>query len=95
MLDRYQHVIYKGETILFSGRQDGIHHGDVTIILDGSASRAILQWMPVSDGLMMARFITPHAKVMIIQCYAPPSDHEDAEKDDYYQKLQELVNNIP
>ena len=85
---------YEGQTILFSGRQDGIHHGTIAIILDGSASRAISQWMPVSNDLILASFITLHAKVMIIQCYAPPNDHKDAEEDDYYQQLQELVKII-
>ena len=59
---------YEGMTILFSGRHNGIHHGGIAIILDGSASRALSQWTQVNYGLMMARFVTSYAKVLIIQC---------------------------
>ena len=84
----------EGMTNLLSGRQDGIHCDGMAIILDGSASRALLQLMPVSDLLMMARFVTLHAEVMFIQCYIPPNDHKDTEKECYCQELQELVSNI-
>ena len=39
--------------------------------------------------------MTHHANVSINQCYAPTNDHEDADKEDLYQQLQDLVNMIP
>ena len=68
------------KTILSTGRQDGIHCGGIAIILDRSVSRALSRGMPVIDGIMMARFVTSDAKVMIVQCCEPPNDHEDAKR---------------
>ena len=52
----------------FSGGYHGIHCDSMAIILDKSASQALTQWTPISECLMMARFVTLCAKVPIIQC---------------------------
>ena len=44
---------------------------------------------------MTARFITSHAKVSIVPCYAPTNEHDDADKDAFYQHLQDVVDKIP
>ena len=36
-----------------------------------------------------------HAKVTVIQCYAPLSDHDSAKKDPFYQWLQDLAEKVP
>ena len=71
----------KDKTILFPGSHDGIHHDSVAIILDKSVSKALTQWNQANECLMTARFGTSCTKVTIIQGYAPPNDHEEAEKD--------------
>ena len=67
----------ENKTILFSGRQDNIHREGVAFILDRASKNALVEWVPVNERLITARFMTPHAKVSIIQCYAPTNDHED------------------
>ena len=42
---------------------------------------------------MTAWFMTAHDKLRILQCYAPPNDHDDTPKDQFYQWFQDLVNN--
>ena len=39
-------------------------------------------------------FVTSHAKVTMVKCYAPPNDHEEVQKDEYYQQLQDLISHI-
>ena len=85
----------KNKTILFSGRQDNIHRDGVALILDKQAVSALEEWTPVNERLLTARFITAHAKVTVIQCYAPPNDHDDDDKDAFYQQLQDLVEKVP
>ncbi|XP_058612499.1 uncharacterized protein LOC131527427 [Onychostoma macrolepis] len=51
--------------------------------------------MPINEHLLTARFVTSHAKVTIVQCYAPRDDHEDTEKDLVYQQLQDLLDKVP
>ena len=44
---------------------------------------------------MTAQSIRAHAKITIILCYAFPNDHEHSAKDQFYQYLQDLVNDTP
>ena len=44
---------------------------------------------------MIARFVTSHAKVTIIMHSMPSIDHEEVEKDEYFQELVDLINHIP
>ena len=77
------------KAILFWERHDGM-----PIILDNSASKALTQQTQISEHLMTARFVTSHAKVTIIQCCMPPTDHEEVVKDKYFQELQDLVSHV-
>ena len=44
---------------------------------------------------MTPQFVTVHAKVTIIQCYAPLNDYDDTTKDQFHQHPQDLFNNTP
>ena len=50
---------------------------------------------PSNERLMRARLNGKHAKLSIIQCYAPINDADDDEKDAFYIKLQEEVEKLP
>ena len=54
------------KTILFSGRQDDIHHGGVAVILDKDANSALTEWTPVNEQLITTIFVTSHAKVTVM-----------------------------
>ena len=53
--------------------------------MDKFANSALEEWTPINERLMTARFITSHAKVSIVPCYAPTNEHDDADKDAFYQ----------
>ena len=74
---------------MFSERQTDIHRDGVAIILDKDTNSVL----PVDEQLITARFVTAHAKVTITQCYAPPNNHDDYEKDSFYE--QQLIDKIP
>ena len=48
--------LISGHTILFSGRPDNQHRGGVAIIINKKHEKYLLEWKPVSDRLIMARF---------------------------------------
>ena len=59
------------------------------------AEKLLIQWEPISERLITARFQTRFVKVIIIQYYAPTNDHNDENKDKFYKKLQNLINKTP
>ena len=84
-----QHLTATGETILYSGRDDNHHSAGVALILKRGLKNTLIEWQPVNERLIRARFNGKHAKLSIIQCYAPTNDADDEEKDAFYIRLQE------
>lgn len=80
-----------GETIIYSGHEDQHHHG-VAIIMSKEAAGALLEWKPVSERIIVARFNSKHIKTTIIQVYAPTNDASDEEKERFYNQLQQVYS---
>jgi len=73
----------EGYTILYSGKEDQHTHG-VGIILNQMASKALISWNPVNHRLISARLGTQHAKISLVQVYAPTEAASDQDKDEFY-----------
>ena len=54
-------------------------------MLTKKATRALLEWNPVSSRIISARFETKFQKTTIIQVYAPTNNADENEKDEYYK----------
>ncbi|PIK40142.1 putative craniofacial development protein 2-like [Apostichopus japonicus] len=80
-----------GETVVYSGREDGVHRSGVAIMLSKHAERALIEWRPVNDRIITARFYSNYIKVTIIHVYAPTLDATDEAKDSFYEQLQTVV----
>ena len=72
-----------------------MHTHGVGIILGKEAQRALIGWQPVNHYIITTRFNNRLANVTIIQVYAPTEASEDEEKDEFYSKLQGIINNTP
>lgn len=55
----------------------------------------LLEWEPISEKLITARFDSKYCKLTIIQCYAPTNEAEDDIKDDFYEQLKSAVERTP
>lgn len=83
-----------GISLLYSGHPDQ-HVRGVGLMLDSEASRALIGWVAVSDRIISARFQTRFLKMTVIQVYAPTEEADDADKDAFYEQLQDILDEAP
>ena len=79
-----------GLPLLYSGRKDDQHREGVALLLKKEVKRALIEWNPISERLISARFNSKFAKLSIINCYAPTDDAEEEEIYRFYDQLQLL-----
>ena len=86
----------KGEsyTIIYSG-QKNTHHRGVALIMNRESANTLIEWEPINERLIKARFNSKYCKLTIIQCYAPTNDSEYDMKEEWYDQLQAAVSKVP
>lgn len=84
-----------GHHILYSGRTDDHHSRGVAIITTKEVNRSLTEWKPINERLIKARYNSAFATLTMIGCYAPTEDTTEDEKDAFYKKLQEAVDETP
>ena len=84
-----------GNTIGYSGRNDNDHREGVAIMKSKEAKKSMIEWTPISERLMVARFKSRYTKLSVIQCYAPANDAEEEAKDTFYLQLQKALGSVP
>ena len=84
----------EGYSLIYSGNESR-HQAGVGIMLSDQATKALVEWKPVSERCLLARFVTNHLKISIIACYAPTNDADDTDKESFYQALQSLTSEVP
>lgn len=83
-----------GKTVIYSCNDDQ-HERGVGLVLGKRADDALMGWKPVNDRIITARFRSAHTRTTVVQAYAPTEAATDAEKDAFYDCLQEVFNEIP
>lgn len=81
-----------GETIIYSGRDDDHHREGMGILMSKTAARALIDWIPVNERIIQARYHSQHIKLMIIHIYAPTENAEQQVKDEFSMKLQDILD---
>ena len=87
-------VTHDGSTILYSGHED-THIRGVALVISKQKANTLLEWEPISDRIMKARFNSKHCKLTIILCYAPTNESDTEDKEDWYEQLQQAVAKVP
>jgi hypothetical protein len=59
--------------------------------MDKEPRRSLIEWHPVSARIIVARFKTTIRNIVMIQCYAPTVVAEDAERQEFYVQLNEIL----
>ena len=81
-----------GETIIYSGRDDDNHRQGVGILMSKAAARSLIDWTPVNERIIQARYHSQHIKLTLIHTYAPTEDAEEQTKDEFYMRLQDVLD---
>ncbi|KAL4707292.1 hypothetical protein ACJJTC_019830 [Scirpophaga incertulas] len=86
----------KGLTLLYFGKEnedDTLEYG-VGFLLSDVAKRGLLDWKPIPDRIITARFYTKVRKISVIQCYTPTNAASNETKDNFYSLLTTTLKNI-
>ena len=73
-----------GAVMCWSGRNDGLHHGGMAIIMSKSAYKSLVEWRTFSDSITCVRLKSIHGYLTVSQCYSQINDDNDEEKDEFY-----------
>ena len=83
-----------GETIIYSGRDEG-HHSGVALAMNDETRKCMMKWNPITDRIISARFFSKYVKLTVIQIYSPTNDASDEDKDTFYELLQKEIDATP
>jgi hypothetical protein len=83
-----------GLTLLVSGREDEMHYQGVGLLLGTGAGSALTEWEPIDERLLYARFKSNHGNISMFVCYAPTNSAPDDQKNEFYSKLQAVVDRV-
>ena len=84
----------EGHKLFFSGREGRYEHG-VGFLIHKDTVNAIMGCRPVSSRLITVRLKASPFNITIIQAYAPTTDYDDDDIEDFYDQLQEVIDQTP
>ena len=84
----------EGRKLFFSGSEDRHEHG-VGFLIHKDTENAIMGCHPVSSRLITIRLKASPFNITIIQAYAPTVDYDDDDIVDFYDQLQEVIDQAP
>ena len=67
---------------LYTGEQNGGEKG-VAFFLSVRAKRALIEWLPISSRVIVARFKGRKNNLSVLQAYAPTADSSDEDLEEF------------
>jgi len=91
-----EHKLTSGQMLLYSGlrQPNAPHERGVGFLLSPHASKGLMEWHPVSDRVIVARFRSSVRNTTIIQCYAPTNESQYDIKEAFYEQLSSALSGI-
>lgn len=65
------------------------HREGVGILMSKSVARALMDWAPINERIIQARYYSQHMKMTIVHIYASTEDADEQVK--FYRKLQDIL----
>jgi Reverse transcriptase (RNA-dependent DNA polymerase)/Endonuclease-reverse transcriptase len=83
----------EGHDIIYAGHASK-HTGGVALLLSKKAQQAMINMQAISHRLIYARFQGKGFNMSVIQVYAPTADCSENEIEQFYDNLQQQIDNI-
>ncbi|KAL9961514.1 hypothetical protein ACROYT_G030469 [Oculina patagonica] len=83
-----------GETFLYSENEEDVHENGVGLLIAKEAARSLMEWEPISERIITARFASKVRNITIIQCYAPTNLAGLEDKEQFYEQLQGAIGKV-
>lgn len=83
-----------GHKLYFSGSEERHEHG-VGFFVHKDTVKAVMGCRPVSSRLITIRLKAAPFNITIIQAYAPTCDYDDEDVENFYEQLQEVIDQTP
>ena len=64
----------------FSAREDNVHHHGAAIMMSKTTEQSRLEWKPIYERIIHARFFSKYVKRSVIQVYAPTNEASEEDK---------------
>ncbi|VDO78318.1 unnamed protein product [Schistosoma margrebowiei] len=94
-----QQKLNTGKMLLYSGHEEenAPHSHGVALMLSKVARNALVGWESHRSRIIKPSFKTKKERIImnIIQCYAPTNDSNDDIKDQFYERLQSIIEKYP
>ena len=84
----------KKEEVFFSAEGDK-HEHTIGFLVHMNIVNTVMGCCPVSSRLNTVRMRAVPFNVAIVQAYAPTSDYEDNELEEFYDQLQNIIDQTP
>jgi hypothetical protein len=78
--------VSSNHTIILSRGADDQRNKRVGIIMNKESAKCLIEWKPINERLIKARFNSTYAKTTIFQCYSSTNDADREMKDVYNMK---------
>ena len=66
----------------------------VGILTSKSAVGALIEWTPISEGIIQVRYCSKYIKLTVIHVYAPTEDADEQEKYEFYTRFQDVIDGV-
>ena len=88
-------VFNSDDHYIYYCRQESLRRKGVAIMVNRRVRNAVLGCNLKNDRMISVRFQSKPFNIMVIQVYAPTSNAEEAEVEQFYEDLQDLLELTP